>query len=217
MNRLRAGIYVFCLILFGLLCYFAREFSYFPGDVTFSLWLQGIYLPFLNPVMKAVSYISSVIPAVITVTLLVIVLWASGRKLESIFIASLTSSAALLNWLLKLLVSRPRPGIELMEILSENNGLSFPSGHVTYAVVFFGFLSYLVPRLVKQPAVAWTLRSLLILLIFLIATSRVYLQAHWSSDILGSFLLGGLLLALAINLYQNRTTGHQRTLGDKNA
>ena len=214
MNRLRAGIYVFCLILFGLLGYFAHEFSYFPGDVTFSLWLQGIYLPFLNPVMKAVSYISSVIPAVITVTLLVIVLWASGRKLESIFIASLTSSAALLNWLLKLLVSRPRPGIELIEVLSENNGFSFPSGHVTYAVVFFGFLFYLVPRLVKQPAVAWTLRSLLILLIFLIATSRVYLQAHWSSDILGSFLLGGLLLALAINLYQNRTTGHQRTLGD---
>ncbi len=217
MNRLRAGIYVFCLILFGLLCYFAHEFSYFPGDVTFSLWFKGIDLPFIDATMRAVSNLGDTITATVTVILVASMLWFLRKRLEIVFIVLLPSLAALLNWLLKILINRPRPGIEFIEVLSENNGLSFPSGHVTYAVVFFGFLSYLIPRLVKQPAVAWTLRSLLILLIFLIATSRVYLQAHWSSDILGSFFLGGLLLALAINLYQNRTTGHQRTLGDKSA
>lgn len=217
MNKLRAGIYVFCLILFGLLSYFAHKFSYFPGDVTFSLWLKGIDLSFIDATMRAVSNLGDTITATVTVILVASMLWFLRKRLEMAFIVLLPSLAALLTWLLKILINRPRPGSELMEILSENNGLSFPSGHVTYAVVFFGFLFYLVPRLVKQPAVAWTLRSLLILLIFLMATSRVYLQAHWPSDILGSFLLGGLLLALAINLYQNRTTGHQRTSGDKNA
>ncbi len=208
MSRLYIGIYAFFLILFGLLCYFAHQFPYFPGDVAISLWLQGLNLPFLNPIMQTASYINSMIPAIVIVALVAGGLWASGRKLEPILIASLTSSAALLNWLLKLLISRPRPGNELIQVLGENNGLSFPSGHITYAVVFYGFLFYLAPRLIKQPAVTVALRCLLLLLILLTGTSRVYLGAHWSSDVLGSLLLGGLLLAPTITLYHNYAKEH---------
>lgn len=203
MNRLRSSIYVLCLVLFSLLGYFAHKFSYFPGDITFSLWCQGIQLPLLNPLMKGVSYISSLIPAAIIVALLAGSLWALRGKLESIFIVSLTSSAALINWLLKLLVNRPRPSVQLIQISVESGGLSFPSGHTVYAVVFYGFLFYLMPRLVKQPALICFLRSLLILLILFTAASRIYLGAHWFSDILGSLFLGGLLLAPAIILYHN--------------
>jgi len=217
MSRLCAGIYAFFLILFGLLCYLAHQFLYFPGDIGISLWLQGIDLPLLNPIMQAVSYISSSIPKIITVALVAGGLWASGRKLEPIFIASLTSSAALLNWLLKLLISRPRPGSELIQIMVQSNGFSFPSGHVTSAVVFYSFVFYLAPRLIKQPVATGALRSLLILLILLTGASRVYLGAHWPSDVLGSFLLGGLLLVPAITLYHNYATGHQKEVGDKDA
>ena len=216
-SRLYAGVYGFLLALFGLLCYLAYQFLYFPGDITISLWLQGVALPFLNPIMQAASYIGSTIPAVVIVTLVVGGLWASGRKLEPIFIASLTVSAALLSWLLKLLISRPRPVSELIQVLEENNGLSFPSGHVAYAIVFYGFLFYLAPRLIKQPAIARALQSLLILLTLLTMASRVYLGAHWPSDVLGSLFLGGLLLAPTIVLYRNYSIGHQITSEDKNA
>lgn len=208
MSRLYAGVYGLFLILFGLLCFLAHQLPYFPGDIGISLWLQGIDLPFLNPIMQAVSYISSSIPKIITVALVAGGLWVSGRKLEPIFIASLTSSAALLNWLLKLLISRPRPEIELIQIMVQSNGFSFPSGHVTSAVVFYSFLFYLAPRLVKQPVATGALRSLLILLILLTGASRVYLGAHWPSDILGSFLLSGLLLAPTIVLYHNYAKEH---------
>ncbi len=203
MSRLYAGIYAFALVLFGLLCFFAYQLPYFPGDIGISSWLQGIDLPFLNPVMQAVSYMVSSIPATIIVVLLLGGLWVLGRKIELIFIASLTSFGALLSWLLKLLISRPRPNSELVLVLQENNGLSFPSGHAVYAAVFYGFLFYLVPRLVKQPVVIVALRSGLILLVLLTGVSRVYLGAHWPSDVLGGFFLGGLLLALAVVLYHN--------------
>jgi len=218
MNRFRVSIYALCLALFILLCYFAHKFSYFPGDITFSLWCQGIQIPLLNPLMKGISFINSLVPAAIIVALLAVSLWALSRKLEAIFIVSLTSSGALINWLLKLLVNRPRPSIQLIQVSVESSGFSFPSGHTVYAVVGYGFLFYLMPRLVKQPAIICFLRSLLILLILLTPASRIYLGAHWSSDIAGSLLLGGLLLAPAIFLYHNIYQKKlKRTAGGNNA
>ncbi len=210
-------IYGFCLVLFGLLCYLAHQSLSLPGDTAISLWLQGIELPFFNTIMEAISYIASLIPAIVIVVLVSGGLWAFGRKLETIFIVALTSSAALLDWLLKLLISRPRPETELIQTLRGDNGYSFPSGHIAYAVVFYGFLFYLMPRLTRQPAIIWVLRSVLILLIFLTGASRVYLGAHWPSDALGSLFLGGLLLAPAIILYDNYSKSRQIKLEHKNA
>ena len=99
--------------------------------------------------MQAVSHMGSSSPATIMSVLLLGGLWALGRKIELIFVTPLTSFGALLSWLLKLLISRPRPNSGLVLLLQENNGLSFLSGYVVYAVVFYGFLFYLVPRLVK--------------------------------------------------------------------
>ncbi len=210
-------IYGFCLVLFGLLCYLAHQSRNLPGDTTISLWLQGVDLPFFNTIMEAISYIASLIPAIVIVALVAGGLWALGRKLETIFIVSLTSSTALLDWLLKLLISRPRPETELIQALRGDNGPSFPSGHIAYAVVFYGFLFYLLPRLTKQPAIIWVLRPVLILLVVLTGASRVYLGAHWPSDVLGSLFLGGLLLAPAIVLYNNYAKSHQIKAVHKNA
>lgn len=203
MTRLSIGIYALFLILFGLLCYLARQLPYFAGDISISLWLQSIEIPFFKPIMQVAS---SLLLAVPVIALLAIGLWMLGKKLEAIFIASLTSSAALISWLLKLLISRPRPSGELVQILAGSWWTSFPSGHATCALVFCGFLFYLAPSLVKQPVVRGLLRSLLIILILLIGLSRIYLGVHWASDVVGGLFLGGLLLYPAIVLYSNYAT-----------
>ena len=81
----------------------------------------------------------------------------------------------------------------------------------------FGFLSFLVPRLIKRPVAVAALRLLLILLIMFNGVSRIYLGAHWPSDILGSLLLGGLLLAPTTVLYDNYAKGRQKKLEGKDA
>jgi membrane-associated phospholipid phosphatase len=201
MSRLSTGIYTLFLILFGLLGYFAYKLPYFAGDVSASLWLQSIDIPFLQPIMQGVS---SLLAAVTIIALLAVVLWILNKRLEAVFIASLFSTAMLASWLLKLVIDRPRPSGELVQLLGESWGLSFPSGHATCAAVFCGFLFYIAPRLVRQPVATGILRFLLIALILLIAASRIYLGVHWTSDVVGGLFLSGLLLYPAIVLYNKR-------------
>ena len=201
------GIYAVFLILFGVLCYFAHQLPYFAGDISVSLWLQSIDIPFIKPIMQAAS---SLVLAAIIIALLAIALWILGRRLEAVFVTSLVIIAGLVTWLLKELVSRPRPSGELVQLLAGSCGLSFPSTHATCAIVFCGFLFYLAPRLVEQPVVTGVLRFLLIMLILLIGVSRIYLGAHWTSDVLGGLFLGGLLLYPAIALCHNYAKNHVR-------
>ncbi|MFC1902765.1 phosphatase PAP2 family protein [Chloroflexota bacterium] len=200
MSRLYAGISALFLVLFGILGYFAHIFPYFPGDIIISLWMQGIDGAFLSLIMRGASCISSLFPAIIIVSIVVIRVWVSGRRLEAVFIAALPISAVLLSSL-KLVIGRPRPTVELVQVVGSNSGFSFPSGHTTYAVVFYGFLFYLIPKMVQQPTAKRAIQFVLILLIILTGLSRIYLGAHWPSDVFGSFLLGGLLLTPGIALY----------------
>jgi len=200
-GSLSAGVYAVFLVLFGLLSYLAYRLPSFPGDINISLWLQSTDTSFLTSIMAGVSFIGSLIPAAIIVVLVVIFLAVTKKKLEPLFIASATLISAFIYRLLKFVIARPRPDSEIIRVLVDNNEASFPSGHTVYAVVFYGLLFYLMPRFIRQPAAVGIVRTVLLILIILTGISRVYLGAHWPSDVLGGFLLGGLLLSLTIVLY----------------
>lgn len=81
---------------------------------------------------------------------------------------------------------------------------SFPSGHVTVATAFYGFLTMLLGRLHSQ----WktTLYSVLACFITCIAISRLYLNAHWFNDVVGGLLLGLLCVnIIALSCFHRRT------------
>ncbi len=198
MRRLYFTAYAALLVLFVLLGFFINASHNLPGDSAINHWFAGVDIAFVDSLMRAASTLGETIPAVITVSLVVIILLLSRRKLEALFVAVLPSLAALFTWLIKVLVDRPRPGDEIFG----NDGLSFPSGHVSHMVVFLGFLIYLMPELIKQRVMAITLQVIMFAIILLIMLSRVYLGEHWVSDVLGSVILGGLMLAPAIDLYK---------------
>lgn len=207
MSRLYSSIYAVCLILFGLLGCFVHKSHNLPGDIAISDWFTGIEIPFVDSLMRAVTVFGDTIPIIITVSLVVAFLLFFRRRLEALFVAALPGLAALFTWLIKVLVDRPRPGDELFD----NGGLSFPSGHVSYIVVFLGFFIYLLPGLIKQRVIVPALQAIMVIFILLMMASRIYLGEHWPSDVLGSIMLGGLILAPAIILY------NKYALGRKNA
>ena len=200
MSRLSIGIYAFLIALFGVFCYFANRYDYFPGDVSISQWLQGIDNTWFKPLMQYAPY---AIGLALVIVLLPRLWW---RAFVSIAITA--ASAGIISWLLKLIISRPRPDAELVQIMVGTHGLGFPSGHMTCAAAIGGFIFYLAPKLVKTPLATGLLRALVVVIIVAVGVSRIYLGAHWYSDVVGGLFLGGLLLYPAVALYQRYEAKH---------
>ncbi len=93
--------------------------------------------------------------------------------------------------ILKALVDRPRP------MADAGFGASMPSGHVIAATAFWGLMPPLI-YLLTRSRWAWAATSVAVGLILLgVGVSRVYLSAHWPSDVVAGYLSGAVLLLVA--------------------
>lgn len=102
---------------------------------------------------------------------------------------------AILNQVLKRILQRPRP-TEFRII--EETGYSFPSGHSMVSMAFYGYLIYLIYKYIKNKYVKWISIVLLSILICSIGISRIYLGVHYTSDVLGGFLISVSYLIIYI-------------------
>ncbi len=112
---------------------------------------------------------------------------------------------SLLNSLLKLAVDRPRPGPDLVRAIGTAAESSFPSGHAFLAIVFWGFLAYLAYTHLKAPGLRPLALFISVAMILLVGASRVYLGAHWPSDVLGGYVAGSVCLVLLIWVERRRS------------
>ncbi len=87
--------------------------------------------------------------------------------------------------LLKWATHLPRP----VALYHGASAYAFPSGHATMSVILYGFLAILLARRLAGTW-RWTLFSCVVLFSFVIGLSRLYLGAHWLSDVLGGLLVG---------------------------
>lgn len=95
---------------------------------------------------------------------------------------------------LKLFFHRARP----VETVIDAGGFAFPSGHAFAAMVFFGYLIHLSFRHFRLAAVQIFITLVGTAMIFLVGSSRVYLNVHWLTDVVGGWLAGFAWLLISI-------------------
>lgn len=184
-------------IMFSLL---ARFTQFFPGDRTITRSLQKQHFPLIRKLMLAISEIGFPKLGVPLIISIAGIFWALRFRIEAIFIL-LTSSSNILNWIVKRLIKRPRPTMELVTVTRVINEPSFPSGHVMHYINLFGFLTYLLVTNWRSGKLRNALITICTSLIAFIGPSRVYLGAHWPSDVMAGYIYGGLWFGGLMAIY----------------
>jgi len=123
---------------------------------------------------------------------------------EAIF--CLVSGLALnVNDLLKPIWGRPRPTSNLVHVLTHPGGFSFPSGHAMGSTITFGFFAFLVWQLIEPSKWRTALLAILLAWPIFICSSRMYLGAHWLSDVVGGILAGAMIVIALAFAYEVTT------------
>ena len=148
---------------------------------------------FATPIAKFITNFGGAIFLIIVTIILFILI--KNKKIGFSIISNLVI-VTILNQLLKNILQRPRPN-EFRII--EKTGYSFPSGHSMVSMAFYGYLIYLIYIYVKNKYLKWTLIVLLSILICTIGISRIYLGVHYTSDVLGGFLISISYLVIYIS------------------
>jgi undecaprenyl-diphosphatase len=198
-------IVISCLI-FITLAILVHHYKRFDLDIAVTCQLQTFTS--LKTFMEAVSLLGNNF----FVSTSIVVAFASsfyyfGQKLEGRLILLLAGFGQATNSVIKHLVARQRPTPELcIKVLAQETSLSFPSGHVTHYVCLYGFLCFLIYKKVSNPILKLTLMILPACLVLFVGSSRIYLGAHWVTDVTGAYLLSSIWLFLTIKFYNYSKT-----------
>ena len=164
-------------------------------DLAVAQFLQGFQIGRFHDLMEFVSFLGDPLPRIILLILITFLVFLKSRR-NGFFVAVSTSGAVVLSIIIKHLVDRDRPIATLVHD-------SFPSGHVLFFVGLFGsllFLSYTMPH---RNFYRFLLIMFFTLILILIGISRIYLGAHWFSDVIGAYLIGLFWLLVIIKIYKH--------------
>jgi undecaprenyl-diphosphatase len=161
------------------------------GDRRGLNWSEDLRVHWLDEAARIVTAFGTLPVAGGVLVLVALVLLARRDVLEGI---SLLLGLALTfagTHIVKGIVDRPRPPGSLVD----TSGAAYPSGHAAYAVVWVAIAIALRRALPNVPAVATAVTAGIVLAVA-IGLSRIYLRAHWFSDVAGGWGLGALAFAL---------------------
>jgi membrane-associated phospholipid phosphatase len=179
----------------------AAHHHFLPLDQDVRAWVQRMRSAGLDLSMETVSFLgepAGLIPLILVASAL---LWRASRH-WAVLLPIVMAGTGALQLAGKWAADRPRPNAAPW---------GFPSGHVLSLVVFFGVVAFLLVTLAERRR---RFRILACLpcgaTVGLVAASRIYLDMHWLSDVIGGFALGTAYLLIALwasqRMFVARTT-----------
>ena len=176
---------------------FAHYNDRFPGDLWLAQGIQSITSDFLSSIMQGVSTLLDGWASYILVAVIASLVWWRKGWHEVVLILAGAILAAT-TAVFKTIIDRPRPSPDLVTVYSQADTGSFPSGHSFFTFLTFGLVVYLTVTRSRNDILRTSILVLTIALILLVGISRIYLGAHWPSDVLGGYLAGGVFLTVLI-------------------
>lgn len=195
-RRLILLISLLALISFLLLTLLKNSLTTIDANVNSEAALIQTSAFTLIATIIAYSFDTTVLLA-ISIAIAAYLFYKNYKKHAALLVGAMLGDATVLT-MVKMLVhsTRPSNGIIL------ETGFSFPSGHVTSTVVLFGLLTYVVWQRWKSSNAKILASIFSIIVAIIVGFSRIYLNVHWLSDILGGYSLGVFWLTFSIAVFQ---------------
>lgn len=161
-------------------------------DGPVSAWFGAHPRPWLTDLMVALSAAHGTLAILVVAAVMAIVLAAVGQAQWVPALVLTVPGGLLLNGVVKLAFHRARPVFD--HPLVHLGSFSFPSGHAAGSTVLWGFLLVLWRAREREPAARLAGAAVAIIVVALTCLSRVYLGAHYPSDVLAGIAEGTLWL-----------------------
>ena len=175
-----------CLVVFGALAEDVHRQEAIALDILVTPFLHGYASPRLDSVMWGITTLGSTLVVAPLFVVAEILLVVGRRHREALFLAIATLGSVLLNASIKLVFQRPRPQLPWAQTPLD---YSFPSGHTMNSLVFYLALA-LVIWVIWGPRAGIVATVAAIILAALVGVSRIYLGAHYFSDVAAGFIAG---------------------------
>lgn len=181
------------LVILAILSGSAAGPDTLPGDVWITLQVQHAFPHEIAGLVHAVNALGGTLGAVIA-TLLAAAALAWFGRLNLALLVLLTLPLRLVNSFLKVILESPRPQDGIVSVAEQQQSFGFPSGHVMGATLLYGALLLVIPMVLKPGAMRNAAYGGATAVLLLMGLSRIYVGAHWPSDVIGGYLWGAVFL-----------------------
>jgi len=185
------------------------------ADPHVTAWVVAHRTDWLTSVLSVLTWLGStavIIPLGLAVGLYFLIRRRTWRSLA--LLAAAVAGGIGLYDIVKPLVGRPRPPAAIW--IGHYTGPAFPSGHATQSAAFYAMLAIVLGAGLssRRRAILWSAAALAVLIV---GASRIYLAAHWLTDVLAGYALGATWVAIvvAVLLTTSRDTGRARTVPER--
>ena len=158
-------------------------------------WLKG--LPLWIPMLPDCSLYSILI--IIPLIVGFILFFKRMLLIDIVLFCSAPLVAYILNSILKLIIHRPRPDIDL-QIAVHPHSFSYVSNHTFITCSLWGLVIYYLVKYCSNKYIKYAGVTLSLLWMFFVGISRIWLGVHNPTDVIGGYLLAGILLYVYINM-----------------
>ncbi|KQN78793.1 hypothetical protein ASF04_22540 [Duganella sp. Leaf61] len=165
-------------------------------DVHIANWFNTHHVEPYTSFLLFISFVHKVGGMILLVAAFGYYLWRRRQRYWLLALGVTVLPGMILNVVLKQVFQRSRPLFE--EPLVTLSTYSFPSGHTAAATLFYGVLACYIMIACKGWSVRLATAAFCVMMIFLVAFSRVYLGAHYLSDVLAAMASSAAWLAVCI-------------------